>query len=88
MSSRLQDFFQCSANGAGLLENETSAGVAVASKPPYSFRRAFGSKNGGTEATATVFGQQSGEFPIQFVDQWIYVLFPLRIHESSFSLIE
>ena len=31
--------------------------VAVASRPPYSFRRAFGSKNGGLEATATIFRQ-------------------------------
>ena len=32
-----------------------SRDVAVASVPPCSFLRAFGSKNGGTEATATVF---------------------------------
>ena len=31
--------------------------VAVASRPPNSFRRAFGSKNGGLEATATIFRQ-------------------------------
>ena len=43
-----------------------SKDVAVASRPPCSFVRAFGSKNGGQEATATVFGQSSGEFPIQF----------------------
>ena len=39
--------------------------VAVASVPPCSFLRAFGSKNGGPEATATVFGQLTGGFPIQ-----------------------
>ena len=51
---------------AGSFEKETSARVAVASKPPYSFRRAFGSKNGGLEATATVFRQSPGKSPIQF----------------------
>ena len=37
-----------------------SRDVAVASVPPCSFLRAFGSKNGGTEATATVFRQLLG----------------------------
>ena len=39
--------------------------MAVASKPPYSFRRAFGSKNGGLEATATVFRKLLGQLSIQ-----------------------
>ena len=34
-----------------------SRGVAVASGPPCSFLRAYGSKNGGPEATATVSRQ-------------------------------
>ena len=34
-----------------------SRGMAVASGPPCSFLRAYGSKNGGPEATATVFRQ-------------------------------
>ena len=36
-------------------KNFRSPDVAVASEPPCSFLRAFGSKNGGPEATATVF---------------------------------
>ncbi len=32
-----------------------SRDVAAVSRPPCSFLRAFGSKNGGPEATATVF---------------------------------
>ncbi len=47
-------------SGAAPFEKETSAGVAVASKPPYSLPRAFGSKNGGLEATATVFRKLLG----------------------------
>ena len=43
-----------------------SRDVAVASVPPCSFRRASGSKNGGTEATATVFGKSLGECSIPF----------------------
>ncbi len=50
---------------AGSFEKETSAGVAVASKPPYSLRRAFGSRNGGLEATATVFKKLLGKLSIQ-----------------------
>ncbi len=37
-----------------------SRDVAVASVPPCSFLQAFGSRNGGTEATATVFRQLLG----------------------------
>ena len=35
--------------------------VAVASGPPCCFRRAFGSKNGGPEATATAFRKSFSE---------------------------
>ena len=38
----------------------------MASGPPCSFLRAFGSKDGGPEATATFFRQSSGEGTIQF----------------------
>ena len=38
-----------------------SRGVAVASGPPCSFLRAYGSKNGGPEATATVLALSSSK---------------------------
>ncbi len=49
--------FQVSPAPATLSHSRTklqSRDVAVASVPPCPFLRAFGSKNGGTEATATV----------------------------------
>ena len=48
--------------------------MAVASKPPYSFRRAFGSKNGGTEATATK--TIVWRIPYPLLDQWVTSFFP------------
>ncbi len=42
-----------------------SRDVVAASGPPCCFLRAFGSKNGGPEATATVSRQSLLKFPIQ-----------------------
>ena len=61
---------------AGSFEKETSAGVAVASKPPYSFPRAFGSKNGGLEATATIFLDNSLENFLSNFRSMVYVPYP------------
>ena len=54
-----------------IIRKKTSAGVAVASKPPYSFRRAFGSKNGGPEATATIIRTIASRTPYPTIKHWV-----------------
>ena len=53
-----------------------SRDVAVASRPPYSFLRAFGSKNGGLEATATGFQTITWKILYLNLDQWVTSFFP------------
>ena len=51
----------------------------MASWPPCSFLRAFGSKNGGQEATATVFGQSPSRviwrIPYPILNHWVTSFF-------------
>ena len=65
-------------------EKETPRqGVAVASVPPYSFLRAFGSKNGGTEATATSH-PIGPDFLQRFLDECL-VIFLRQVPPDQFG---
>ena len=62
-----------------------SSDVGMASGPPYSFLRAFGSKNGGTEATATVFWTRVLRIPYPIVYQCVTPFFPPNL-QMKFQL--